>query len=692
MPIFGAPSRGINRIRTPRSPLAPDSAGKVRISQSYLEVVSSGIQGVRVSQQYLEVISSGVRNVRVSQQYLEVITSLDQAVLPQPLTDSDSFFVPQVTQSGSSLAPGLLNDAEVFYAPSVIGTTELTPGLYTDTDVGYIEIVSASNTLQPSAIADLDTLLSPRVAINFELEPGLIADAESFYAPVISFHLLTDTFADQDDFLTATVEAGGILVSPPRITDAESFYVFAVEELFELLPDTFTDIDVVLGASVGFQLLPDVFVDVDTVLTPALLYNATLLAPFLSDPDVLWIPQVLKQKVTGGGGGGKGGSVPKDIKYASVVSMPEDGLVVALQVSSSVAKAVNTRMMLYADNGGIPGALVARSEDRSSVVLGTNTYTLQVPFAALARQPLWIAFQTDGTISWFLSATTGGSKFNTDLYADGPSNPFGSASTDNNKAPVFAVFLESAPASLVAGFVGSDDAFYVPKETGQDTLADTVLEADDAFIAPQVVAVAFITPQFTFQDPEEFGEVGAATTYALTPSLVIDSDILLQPSVGRGDGDVFSAQHVDDDTFFPSTVITQGVGAVATLFSDTDILFIPVVKGVKGEFPGGVAIDDVISLPAIQATNNFDPPFVVDVDRIIEPTLEVLGGTQTLAESDFIDSDLFYGAFINHAILKGSRNLLGTSNELTLDGDSGAGAGVNLLGSSTPETDLDGEV
>lgn len=86
MPIRGAPGTGINTIRNPLSPLAPDSSGRVRLSQQYLETINDGdANKVRLSQQYLEAINDGANNkIRLSQQYVEIVHTFGTApVVPR---------------------------------------------------------------------------------------------------------------------------------------------------------------------------------------------------------------------------------------------------------------------------------------------------------------------------------------------------------------------------------------------------------------------------------------------------------------------------------------------------------------------------------------------------------------------------------------------------------------------------------
>lgn len=176
------------------------------------------------------------------------------------------------------------------------------------------------------------------------------------------------------------------------------------------------------------------------------------------DPERYGVPVLQLKKKNGQGGGTKPGGVGAAQKYATRITMSEAGLIVALEAQSSVAKNVNTRMALYADNGGLPGALIAQSAVRASVVIGSNSYPLLASHAVLGGAAVWAALHSDGNFNWFLSAGPT-SRFNADAFADGPSDPFGSSTLSNNKAPVFVVYLDAVTLELKATGVADGDLF-----------------------------------------------------------------------------------------------------------------------------------------------------------------------------------------------------------------------------------------
>jgi len=105
-------------------------------------------------------------------------------------------------------------------------------------------------------------------------------------------------------------------------------------------------------------------------------------------------------------------------------------------------------MILYKDNGGVPGAKVVES-DEVTIAAGMVPQWLHftAPETAIAAGTYWIAIQTgatqgvardygDGTGTWYA---------NTDIFSDGASDPFGSGGAGTTILSVNAAFL---PGSL----------------------------------------------------------------------------------------------------------------------------------------------------------------------------------------------------------------------------------------------------
>lgn len=248
------------------------------------------------------------------------------------------------------------------------------------------------------------------------------------------------------------------------------------------------------------------FADGDHFGTARLIPGPVTIAPAgFADADRFGVMVVQLKKSTGQGGGTKPGGVGAAQKYATKLTMIEAGLIVELTMQASVAKNVNTRMALYADNAGLPGALLAQSAVKTSVVIGSNTYSLTVPKAVLSGTVLWPALHSDGNFNWFLSAGPT-SRFNADAFADGPSDPFGASTVQNNKAPVFVVFLEAITLQLTMSGFANVNAFggmtLFPPFAKTITLSG--FANANAFGAATLVPDQFLTLA-GFADPDAFG-------------------------------------------------------------------------------------------------------------------------------------------------------------------------------------------
>lgn len=162
-----------------------------------------------------------------------------------------------------------------------------------------------------------------------------------------------------------------------------------------------------------------------------------------------------KKKTGGNGGGSTPGSIAAGDKYATKVVMPETGTITSLILDSNQAKSVNTRMALYADNAGVPGARIALTGTKASVVVGENEYTLTTPYIVGNAQTIWIALQADAQINWLLGSQSGGSYSNADAFSDGISDPFGAGTVQNTKAPLLAVYFVGAQPGVISDYTAT---------------------------------------------------------------------------------------------------------------------------------------------------------------------------------------------------------------------------------------------
>lgn len=113
-----------------------------------------------------------------------------------------------------------------------------------------------------------------------------------------------------------------------------------------------------------------------------------------------------------------------------------DSLTVRFRVNSTGTTTVNG--IIYADSGGSPGALLATTASTSVSSTVESAVTMSFvganQIAVTGGTTYWIGFIADdpGSPSHCISRAASGtdSVTNTDTYADGPSNPFGTPSTE----------------------------------------------------------------------------------------------------------------------------------------------------------------------------------------------------------------------------------------------------------------------
>ncbi len=127
------------------------------------------------------------------------------------------------------------------------------------------------------------------------------------------------------------------------------------------------------------------------------------------------------------------------------------------------------------------------SNDRAAVTAGDNDYPLIVPVSFLQGQPFWVCLHAGSTFNWNLAPQVNGSRFNDDVFADGPSDPFGASTPDNQKAPVFVIFLSAATAGILPNNVVVDpDIFYAPLTRPVNTIFSAFMGEEDTFWLPEV--------------------------------------------------------------------------------------------------------------------------------------------------------------------------------------------------------------
>jgi len=120
-------------------------------------------------------------------------------------------------------------------------------------------------------------------------------------------------------------------------------------------------------------------------------------------------------------------------------------LVASHNTASSTAK---VKGVIYADNAGEPGAMVASTNEKGFVAVAWNVFTFASP-VTLAPGYYWLGLISDTALTSYGAATTGTNRYNNDTYSDGPSNPFGTPATSTTERPIYAaVFSADTPDKL----------------------------------------------------------------------------------------------------------------------------------------------------------------------------------------------------------------------------------------------------
>ena len=565
---------------------------------------------------------------------------------------------------------------------------------------------------QPSFVVDADTFYSPtvsRVGGTSTLTPSLVVDTDTFYSPSVvgsdSQSLAPSFVVDADAIYQPAVSVGGAFISPiARHDDQDTFYSPTITLGSMLSPSFVVDTDIVFQPRSGIGLVPTLFQDVEVFYAPTITTGPVTLHPSFFQPgDVFYTPTVQRQgqQQGGGGGGGGNGNAPKDKKYASSMVMAQAGLITDLGMTANAAATVNSRMMIYADaTPGANGALLGYTVAKSSVVLGSNVYHLAAPVAVTAGQTIWIALQADGNnINWALSNSPQGSRFNNDLFSDGPSDPFGAFSTDNKKAPLFAIFLEAVNAQMLPPLVDEAITFFSPTLTTSREITPPLMVDQDFVIDPTVSSVYFLDPA-RYVDVDDIFAAISTSSIALTASLVDVPDEFFAPAVQTAElpnQEISMDIHVDADVVFPPAVAPAQWVLSPSLVVDQDFIH-------ELSPPGGVTFYNELlpelveaddDIPTVSEDNFFIAQQIVrheEEDFFWDPTVTRIGGTQEIAPDLYVDDDAIYAADCRHhgfvipTLLKGDR-----SSHASLLGEEANRGTTTLLGDRSSRASIEGE-
>lgn len=187
------------------------------------------------------------------------------------------------------------------------------------------------------------------------------------------------------------------------------------------------------------------------------------------------------------------------------------------------------RGVIYADNGGAPGALLATSNETTfSSSAGSGWYDLSFPSpVSLAGGKYWIgliAGATSDVTALHYTSVASSSAVAPDTYSDGPSNPFGTPSRyDSEQLSIYATYstggdstAPSVPSGLQAQAVSSSE-IDLSWQPSTDNAGGSGLKGYEVYRNGGATPVAFVTaPGTSFKDTG----LQASTTYSYAVSAV----------------------------------------------------------------------------------------------------------------------------------------------------------------------------
>jgi hypothetical protein len=149
--------------------------------------------------------------------------------------------------------------------------------------------------------------------------------------------------------------------------------------------------------------------------------------------------------------GGSSDVFAADRKRVNRYALPVAGLVSKLSVYLAPGGASGQQSIkgvIYADSGGVPGGLLAVSEQltfASTNAAGWYDLPLASPLK-LAAGNYWIGVITGATakVAGFRYDSVAGARdYNANTYTSGPSNPFGAVTTDTEQTSLYATYTPS---------------------------------------------------------------------------------------------------------------------------------------------------------------------------------------------------------------------------------------------------------
>ncbi len=152
------------------------------------------------------------------------------------------------------------------------------------------------------------------------------------------------------------------------------------------------------------------------------------------------------------------GGIFSDYKVVHAATLPSAGSVTKLSlyaipgINSPSPQAL--RAVIYSDSGGSPGALLASGPEVTYQGSVNGSGWFELPLAspvALSPGTYWLGFITGTTtegLGYRYDTVANSRAYNTNPFANGPTNPFGTATKDSEQASIYATYTTSAPPQL----------------------------------------------------------------------------------------------------------------------------------------------------------------------------------------------------------------------------------------------------
>ncbi len=309
-----------------------------------------------------------------------------QTLTPSLYTNTQTFHNPTVSVGAVTLTPALYTNDQTFYSPDVTqsgGTQTLTPALYTNTQEFFSPTVGRSNTLTPGLYTNTQTFFSPTVSATYALTPGLYSNTQSFFAPAVtaSKTLTPAKYDNTQTFYAAVItQTGGPQTLLPGLySNAQTFYAPTVGTTYSLAPARYDNAQTFFAPSVAasYALTPSLVTNAQTFYAPTVGRGPVTLQPSLYTNDqTFYAPTVGRGTVT---------LQPALVTNAQTFYAPTviqvggnqtltPGLVTNAQTFYSATVTPGAVTLLpqgYVDDGYVDGGYV-----------GPNTFSTQVFYAA----------------------------------------------------------------------------------------------------------------------------------------------------------------------------------------------------------------------------------------------------------------------------------------------------------------------